>query len=181
MKRGNRQGSANKSRHQFAAPRTIEEYFALTAEQQDLWRRSAHAVTQMRNEDISLQRASRESGIDQGTVLQLAGSALRKNARGRYEAKSSDRLLRVLAIPTREGVGEIATRDSRQASQLATYWVAVQRYLESGDASGAVEFEGIYITDADSAQVPLLTDRDELDRLGSAGVLSFESLYVGVA
>lgn len=187
MKRRGKKRLASKSRphptlqSQFAAPRTTKEYFALTAEQQDLWRRSLHVVTQMRTENASLPRASGESGVDTGAVLQLAGSALRKSASGRYEAKSSDRLLRVLAIPTLEGVGEIATRDSRQASQLATYWDAVQKYLQTGDASGLRKFEGVYITDANGARVPLLTDLDGLDRLASAGVLSFESLYVGVA
>jgi hypothetical protein len=84
-------------------------------------------------------------------------------------------------VPTHEGVGEIVTRDSRQASQLATYWIAVQKYLQTGDTSALSKFEGTNITDADGAQVPLLTDLEELDRLGSAGVLSFESLYAGVA
>jgi hypothetical protein len=186
MKRRSKKGIANKSqrssstsRSQFAAPRTTEEYFALTAEQQEIWRRSTHAVTQMRVENASRPRASRESGVDPAAVLQLVGSALRKNASGHYVATPSDRLLRVLAIPTHEGVGEIATRDSRQASQLATYWDAVQKYLQTGDATVLSNFEGVYITDANGAQVPLLTDLDELDRLGSAGELSFESIYAG--
>jgi hypothetical protein len=179
--KGNRRRSNPAAPDKYVQPQTIDEYFALTAGQQDLWRRSAHVVTQMRTENASLQRASREGGVDPAVVLQLAGSALRKSDSGRYEAKSSDRLLRVLAIPNLEGVGEIATRDSRQASQLATYWDAVQKYLQTGDATVLSNFEGVYITDARGAQVPLLTDLDELDRLASAGVLSFESLYVGVA
>jgi hypothetical protein len=188
MKRRPKEEFASKSRRshptsqtQFAAPRTIEEYFALTAEQQDLYRRSTHAVTQMRAEKDSLPRASGDSGIDAATVLQLAGSALRKSASGRYEAKSSDRLLRVLAIPTLEGVGEIATRDSREASRLATYWDYVQIYLQTGDPAGLEQFEGTHITDANGVQVPLITDLEELDRLGSAGELSFETIYTGAA
>jgi len=68
-------------------------------------------------------------------------------------------------------------RDSRQASQLAKYWDAVQKYLETGAASALQEFDGKYISGADGEHIALLTNLDELDRLGSAGVLSFESLY----
>jgi hypothetical protein len=107
----------------------------------------------------------------------LGGSALRKRANGQYKAKASDRLLRVLVIPTREGLREIAVRDSRQASQIAEYWNAVHRYLETGDKSALRKFRRKRITDANGVRVPLLTDLGELDRLGSAGVLSFESLY----
>ncbi len=102
---------------------------------------------------------------------------MRKRANGRYKAKASDRLLRVLVVPTREETREIAVRDSRQASRVAEYWNAVHTYLETGDASALQKFRGKRITDANGRQVPLLTDLDELDRLGSAGVLSFESLY----
>ena len=61
------------------------------------------------------------------------------------------------------------------------YWNAVHRYLSTGDASRLVNFRGKHITDAQGEKFPLLTDREELDRLGSAGVLSFESLYARVA
>jgi hypothetical protein len=178
--KGNRRRSNPAAPDKFVQPQTIDEYFALTAEQQDVWRRSAHVVTQMRTENASLHRASREGGVDPAAVLQLARSALRKNARGHYVATPSDRLLRVLAIPTREGVGEIATRDSREASRLATYWDYVQIYLHTGDPAGLSQFEGAHIIDADGVQVPLLTDLKALDRLGSAGELSFESIYAGV-
>jgi hypothetical protein len=68
-------------------------------------------------------------------------------------------------------------RGSRQATQLAEYWNAVHRYLETGDASRLEKFRDKSIKDADGVQILLPTDRTELNRLGSAGVLSFESLY----
>ncbi len=131
----------------------------------------------MRADGVSLRQASREFEIDPRTVVRLGRPALRKRANGRYKAKASDRLLRVLVVPTREGLREIAVRDSRQASQVAEYWNAVHRYLETGDDSALRKFRRKRITDANGVRVPLLTDFDELDRLGSAGVLSFESLY----
>jgi hypothetical protein len=175
----NRRQSNPAAPNKLVKPQTIDEYFALAEGEQDLWRRYVHVVTEVRAEHASLAAASRESGLDPAAVLKLVGSAFRKNANGRYEATRSDRLLRVLAIATPDGVGEIATRDSREASRLATYWDYVQIYLQTGDAAGLEQFEGTHITDANGAQVPLVTDLEELDRLGSAGELSFETIYVG--
>jgi hypothetical protein len=53
----------------------------------------------------------------------------------------------------------------------------VRRYLQTGDASGINKFRGKKIKDANGKRVALLTDPNELDRLASAGALSFESLY----
>ena len=159
------------------APRTAEQYFAKSARFQDRWSRVTHVISKMRAEGVSLRQASREFEIDPRTVVRLGRPALRKRANGQYKAEASDRLLRVLVIPTREGLREIAVRDSRQASQVAEYWNAVHRYLETGDDSALRKFRRKRITDAKGARVPLLTDLDELDRLGSAGVLRFESLY----
>ncbi|MFZ0334448.1 MAG: hypothetical protein WBE86_11355 [Candidatus Acidiferrales bacterium] len=135
----------------------------------------------MRTERTSLREASREFGLDPRIVTRLGKSALRKRKNGQYVAKRSDKLLRILAIPTADGVREIAIRDSRQATILGKYWAAVQKYLQTGDASGLKKFHRKRITDASRRRVPLITDQAELDRLGSAGVLSFESLYAKVA
>ncbi len=174
---GKKGRSSRPARNNRVAPRTAEQYFAKSAQFQDRWNRVAHVISKMRADGVSLRQASREFGIDPRTVVRLGGPALRKRASGCYAAKASDRLLRVLVIPTREGLREIAVRGSLQASQIAEYANAVQRYLQTGDASALRKFRRKRITDATGARVPLLTDLDELDRLGSAGVLSFESLY----
>jgi hypothetical protein len=55
----------------------------------------------------------------------------------------------------------------------------VERYLgEMGDDSALRRLPRNYIVDAEGNHVALLTDVDELDRLGNRGELSFESLYV---
>jgi hypothetical protein len=46
-----------------------------------------------------------------------------------------------------------------------------------GDYAALSEFKGKSIRDLAGIKIPLVTDREELARLGSAGVLSFESLY----
>lgn len=84
---------------------------------------------------------------------------------------------RKLKVPTSKGLRGISVRDSRQASQIGRYWNAVARYLRTGDTSALRKFRGKHIVDATGARVLLLTDLDELDRLGNAGVLSFETIY----
>lgn len=166
-------------RNKPVAPRTAKEFFAMPERSQDRWTRVTHVVSKMRTDAVSLRQASREFGLDPRTVLRLSRPALRKRANGRYVAKGGDRLLRVLVVPTPEGLREVAMRDSRQASQLARYSAAVDRYLETGDDTALRKFRRKRITDASGTRIPLLTDLNELDRLGSAGVLSFESLYAG--
>ena len=134
----------------------------------------------MRAERVSLRRASKEYGIDPEVVLKLGRSALRKRRNGKYVARKTDRLLRMMSVLTPEGRREIAVRDSRQASVLGKYWAAVQRYLQTGDDSALREFQGEKITDASRKRHALITDLNQLNALGSAGVLSFESLYAGV-
>jgi hypothetical protein len=172
-----RRSSQRPAKDKRVAPRTSKEFFAKPKPFQDRWTRATHVISKMRADGISLRRAARAFGLNPGVVLRLAGPALRKRSNGRYAAKASDRLLRVLAIPTKQGPGEIALRDSRQATLLAEYWIAVHAYLQTGDASSIKKFRGKRITDATGKRVRLVTDLDELDRLGSAGVLSFESIY----
>ncbi|MGA2859625.1 MAG: hypothetical protein ABSE40_22375 [Candidatus Sulfotelmatobacter sp.] len=147
---------------------------------QEIWRNVVQAVTEMRA-GASRRQAALKFDLDPRKMLQRAPSALRKLRNGRWVAKPHDRLLRVLVIPTRKGLREIGVRDSRQASLLGKYWTAVDRYRDTGDASALREFRGKYIIDTDGKQHRLLTDLRALDRLGSAGVLSFETLYAKAA
>ena len=79
-------------------------------------------------------------------------------------------------IPTPEGSTEIEVRGLKAASLLGRYWAAVHKYYETGDTS-VQKFSGESITATDGVKYPLLTDLDVLNRLGYAGVFSFESLY----
>jgi hypothetical protein len=135
----------------------------------------------METDRVSLPQSSREFGLDPRKVVQLGGSALRKRKNGRYVVKTNNRFLRVLVLPTPDGLTEIAVRGSKQASLVGKYWAAVQKYLETGDASALQKIRRKTITDADGRRIRLIKDVAELDRLGSAGVLSFESLYAKAA
>jgi hypothetical protein len=126
---------------------------------------------------LSRTRAMRELGLTRGQVDRFARGAFRKLKNGRWVAKAYDHLLRVVIVVSHDGLREVATRDSRQASKAGKHSAAVHRYLQTGDDSALAQFKRKYIVDATGKRVPLLTDLEELDQLGSAGVLSFESLY----
>ncbi len=158
-------------------PRTAAQYFGQPKRKRESLQKAAHVLSAMRTEGISLHAASREHSVSPRTVQRHAGAALRKTSRGTYAVRKSDRLLRVLVLPTLGGLAEIATMDSRAATMVAEYWNAVNLYLETGDDTDLARFHGHSIIDAQDDAVPLLTDLDELERLGSAGVLSFQSLY----
>jgi hypothetical protein len=159
------------------APRTEAQYLAKPETFKDTWERVIEAISKMRSGKVSLTQAARESRVSPRTVTKWGKSALRKGKSGKYVVKKNDNLLRILSIPTPEGPRSIALRGSKQASLLGEYWNAVHRYLQTGDTSRLKEFRGEHITNADGFDVPLLVDPEVLNRLGSAGVLSFESLY----
>jgi hypothetical protein len=177
LKRIPDKGRASRSRKRSVAPRTTEQFFAKPERFQDAWTRLTSVLAKMRSANLSLKQASREVGISPKTVTRLSGSALKKGPNGRYSVKPTDQLLRVLKVPTPHGSHEIGVRGSKQASLLGQYWAAVHKYLATGDASGVEKFRGKQIKDATGAIIPLLTDLKALSRQGSAGVLSFESLY----
>jgi hypothetical protein len=176
-----RHGARSSRRQRNRRPQTAEQYFAQSTRFQDRWNRVTHVISKMRAEGVSLPEASREFGLDPRTVVRLGKPALKKRAHGRYSAKPTDNLVRVLLVPTGDGLREVAVRDSRQASLLAGYWAAVQKYLETGDASALRKIRRKTIVDANGKRVRLIKDLTELERQGSAGVLSFESLYAKAA
>lgn len=159
------------------APRTEAQYSAKPERFKDTWDRVLSVISKMRSDKVSLAQASRDAGVSPRSVTKWGKAALRKQKSGKYAAKASDNLLRLVTIPTPQGIREIAVRGSKQVSLLAEYWNALHRYLVTGDARQLKTFQGKHITDASGADVPLPVDLAELNRLGSAGVLSFESLY----
>lgn len=160
----------------FASPRTETQFRALPERSKDTLERVLRVVSKLRTEKTSLKRASQEIGVNPQTVKRWATSALKKR-NGRFVAKSSDQLFRVLKIPDEKGLREVTLRGSRQATLLAEYWNALNRYLQTGDASRLEKFRHKFIKDADGLEIPLPTDRAVLKRLGSAGNISFESIY----
>lgn len=157
--------------------RNAEQYFAMPEDKQLQWNRTTHVLQKMRAQGVSLSQAAREMGVPRKKVIELGGSALKKQANGRYAARSFDRLLRVLIIPSPKGLTEVAVRDSRTASKIGEYNAAVQEYVRRGNPKKLQQFKKLKLKDASGNPIRLLIDRAALMRLGHAGVLSFESIY----
>jgi hypothetical protein len=175
------QKSSTATKKKVQRPRTSKQFFALPDNQQETWNRVVHVIAKMRSEGISLTKASREFGLAPRVVRTRAGSALRKTNGGRYVARPSDKLLRVLVIPSSEGLTEVAVRGSDIASKIAEYSDAVQKFLRTGDSSKLKKFRRLKLQDEKGNRIELVTDLAVLQKLGSAGVLSFESLYRSAA
>ena len=179
------QGKKHKSRkkpatRKFAEPKNREQYRALSERGQDLWTDTGQIVTKVK-QGATFSGACREFGRDPRTVQRLAKRVLRKRRNGRWAVKGTERLLRVLQKLTPEGQQQVGISDPRQASILSEYWHAIDLYRDTGDSSKLLLFRGKYVVDADGGRIPLLTDLREIDRLGSAGLLSFETIYERVA
>lgn len=159
-------------------PTTIDEFFALSERAREIQIAVANAVSLMRSDNLPVSAAARAKGISPSVLTRRGRSGLQKLENGRYAARPYDDLPRVVIVVSEtKGPVEIATTDSREASKAGKHSAAVQHYLETGDDSALRRFQGQHITNAQGERVALLTDTDELDRLGSAGELSFESLY----
>ena len=141
--------------------RTAKQYFAQTEAEQETWNRSIHVAAKMRSEKISLAKASREFGLNPKVVLARVGSALRKTKSGRYVARPSDKLLRILVIPSSQGLQEIAVRGSDVASKIAEYSDAVQTYLRTGNSSKLKKFRRLKLLDEKGKRIKLVTDTHE--------------------
>lgn len=157
-------------------PKTLAQYDALPPRSQAAMENVAHAITRMR-EGVSLKSAAAEFGVDPRTVRRLGGSALKRTSGGRYAAKPSDKLLRMLKVPVHGGSAEVAVRGSRKATAVAERSNAQRHFAETGDDSKLRALADKPILDASGQEVPFLTDLDELERLGGLGLLSYESIY----
>jgi hypothetical protein len=164
------------------APRTQQQYLALSSDEQELWDAISQVPGRMRSDNVSLAEACRDLGVPPHEVLRLARPAFRKLANGEYVAKDRDEIFRMLCILSKgEGLLEFPTTDSRQASLIGIFWNAVQHYLRTGDPFELNSLKHRAVRDPTGKRVPLLTDLKEIERQAYAGVLRFESIYGAIA
>jgi hypothetical protein len=154
---------------------------------QAMWRSSAAAekagyrkalgvLNRMRHGE-SLYAAARAEHTTPDAVHRQVGGALSRDSRGRYVATSSDRYVRRMKFLDTRGIIVVEPANSREASKLAEYWAAVDRYLRTGDDRPLRPFRRKLLRVRGKLRLPFVTDPDTLDHLASAGELSFEDLY----
>jgi hypothetical protein len=132
--------------------------------------RAFRALAAMR-QGASISRAGRDNGITPRTIKRHVGTALRQDRPGgRIRARKSDRLLRDLQIPGRNGPIDITARGSKQARKISSYKAAVNRFL-AGDLGALTPWHGKKI-----AGVELITDKELLKSLAHEDLLPY-SLY----
>jgi hypothetical protein len=139
--------------------------------------RALEVLSRMRTEGLSMSKAARRAETSARSVVKYVGSALQKNTAGRYQAKASDRLTRIINFYTDGGPMEVTVKSSRVASEVSRHLTAVKQFLKTGDASGLAEFEGKAVKIGGSTY-PFVTDLDLLERLQDA--VSFEDLYANI-
>jgi hypothetical protein len=132
--------------------------------------RALHALADMRK-GASTSRAARENGVTLRTMKRYLGSALSQDRPGgRLRATKSDRLVRYLQIPGPHGPINITAHGSIQASEIARYKAAVNRFL-AGDSNALSPWDGKKISG-----VGLITDARTLKNLTQNDLLPY-SLY----
>jgi hypothetical protein len=161
------------------APRNADDFFRRPPAFQKRWRRGLHAVSLMINKKLSLHEACVEAEVDSRFVRRWMSSALRRGAGGRYIAKPSNKLLRVLKLPSAEGpsIIEVATRDSREGALIARYWRLVAKFLRTGDETVFAGLGRKTVRDSSGKRIRLVFDPEILQLLGDAGQLDFEGIY----
>src|SRR5262249_19719448 len=136
-------------------PRNKREFHALTTAQQRRYMESLSALNDMRKQGISFTTAAKQHHLAPKTLGKFIKGALKKDVPP-FTPTASDKLLRVLNLPTREGRIEVGTRSARVASLIAEYDAAVKHFLYTGDTASLVRFEGVVIN-ADGTKIELLT------------------------
>ena len=133
------------------------QFDRLTPRERARYQRSLAVLNRMRHDpNVTLTRAAKDAGTTSGTVLRYAGSGFTRGRGGRIEPTPADRLLRRVKLRTPQGAQVVEVRGSRQASRVATYNQAVDRFL-GGDETALALFEGKSV-----AGVRLETDLDAI-------------------
>jgi hypothetical protein len=158
-------------RQRNAKPRTPQD-----AHEREL---SLHVLADMRRDGLALAEAARKAGIDPTTVRRYVGSALRRTARGRYEATAFDRLPREVSVLTSQGPVWVFVRDSRTASRIGEHRTKVKEWRRTRDGAVLKPFAGRSFR-AGGVTYRFVTDPDTLNELDDADLLALETLYRSV-
>lgn len=170
--------------HATVARRTTPRgVFGLSDSQQRARRRADEALGFMRHRGWSLEKAARRARTTPDAVRRWAGPALDQGPSGRWQARATDRLVRIMPVVSGGVVYErVAVRGSRDASTVSAHLRAVNRFFEHGLDDDLRSFEGVVVegTLPDGTQVAfeLETTADvllDLDRQGALDDLVVES------
>lgn len=187
IERGQRAGVAKRASvgHGAAVRQTTARgVFALSPSQNRARRRADEAVRLMRTRGYSLDKAARRAHTTPDAVRRWAGPALAQTPKGRWQARATDRLVRVMPVVSGGVVYErVAVRGSRDASTVSAHLRAVNRFFEHGLDDDLRTFAGVVVEGTlpdgrTKVAFELETTVDvllDLDRLGTLDDLVVES------
>ena len=130
----------------------------------------------MRHRGWSLDRAAKRAGTTPDAVLRHAGSAFEQGPGGRWKAKTTDDLPRIMPIIS-GGVlyPKVAVAGSEAASIISAHLRAIDRYLQHGRDDDLRSFAGVVVEgvlpDGTAIAFELESDPDTLLDLERLGVL----------
>jgi hypothetical protein len=162
--RGRVPSDARKTKPHFILPSRLSERSFAARD------RSIRALWDIRH-GASPSQAARDNDVAIRTIKKYVGSALLQDRPGgRIRATKSDRYLRYLQIPGPHGPIDITAHGSKEASEVARYKGAVNRFLR-GERNALAEWHGKKI-----AGVDLITAGRTLKGLADRDLLPY-SLY----
>ena len=156
------------------APRRVTgpgSYDSLRPAAQEARFRALDALSQMRNENMSLTAAAHASGTTAKTVRRYAGAALTQHGR-RTVASTTDRLYRRMVVLTPDGRREVDVRSSAQASRVAAHWNALDTYLRTGNSQPLRKFGSMRI-----GGFALATSLGQIEEYARLGELAIDDIY----
>jgi hypothetical protein len=109
----------------------------------------------------SLTHALKERGLGKEFALKNLGNQLQKS-NGKWIATKTDSLEVEMLVYTRNGVGTVITKSSKDRSRIAKYFNAVQKALKTGDESFLRKYKNIKLIDAEGKEHHFETDLDKL-------------------
>lgn len=120
----------------------------------------------------SASAAAEMAGTTLSSMKKYGGSALQREANGRYSVMPADRLLRPIRVISTDGTTESFVRGSRVASTVGRHANAVKRFLDTGETQQLREFEGKRV-----AGHELETREEVLEEMARRRDLDWVSLY----
>ena len=151
---------------------------SLSPSELDQRKRGLDVLSLMRRRGYSLSQASEEVGISPSLVIKNTNAL--KKVDGRWIAKTSDRISRVVMICEDGREFPIETKDSRYASTIGRYHSTIGEFFHTGDASVLEAFEGKRVRDANGNWHVLETDPTRLHEIREARVEEeFYTIYKG--
>ena len=147
------------------APLYKRAWDTLNSKEQSARDRSLGVLSHARKSNQSLTRLARERKISVRSVLRATDGF--KKVGGRWMAKKTDRIPRIMKINEDGKERWIEIRDSRSASLIGKYHSAVREYLDTGNTAVLAEFKGKRVKDSSGKWHTLETNPNALKEINT--------------